>query len=188
MNKKPIHKKIQIYDLIQNARSGIDKGTDADLAIVLLVDKYNKVFRTTDETLEQSLRTGKKLTNLETINFLKVFTAYDSLLNSLMAKNTKERDSIIHERLIWILSRTILLLYKMEYITGVNRANKTANIKNIVKNKAEKIWRKHNLGQDEAAVADLRRLYEQEIGKKLIRPSTRWIREEWMVEWRKNPG
>lgn len=173
-----------IYNLIKRARATIDTGTDADLAIVLLVDKYNRVFETTDEIFEESLRKNRKLRNEWVLSFLKVFKAYDSLCQNF---SSKQISADIYEPLIWILSQTILLLHTMEYLPHAKGAKTTANIKNTRQKKAMLIWQEHKLGRDDTAVIELKRIYKEKTGRTL-QPCIRTIREQWMPMWRKNPS
>lgn len=180
---KNARSKIKTYNINNESNKRIF-GEGTDVSLVLLADKYNKTFNTTDETLENDLNETQVFDDVEKIPFYNIFEYYSLFLTSV-ANNSPDATKEI-EYCGWIYISTIHALYTLDHLQKSNASKKSKPTKALPKERSEKIWRKHNLGTDEVAVKNLRLLYFEEYKEELT-TGTRTIREKWIRDWIKNP-
>lgn len=188
--------KTSVYDLITMARNNVKtakgniSGDGSDIAIVLLANKYNSVFKTTDEILERSAIENKRFSPGEKTEFFSIFDKYEELQNFYKIKPVKnEKENRILkirtlQSLIYI--KTMHQLYALDYKPHATGAAIAAKTKESIRNRAMKIWQENHLGKDEQAVNELKRLYKLQTNKDL-NTSIRRIREVWMSGWQHIP-
>jgi hypothetical protein len=183
---------IDFVPLIKHARAGANipgkgkiSGQGSDISIILLVDKYNRAFKTTDDSLQYNLSENDQFDLSEKTQFLFTFTNYQKLIPLLKKKDTTPQHlANISDLHSWISLRTLILLYKLEYLTKRKASNASAKSKNTVQEQAKEIWKKHNLGREEIDAIELKRLYEKEVGKPLNK-KIGTITETWLPVWNK---
>jgi hypothetical protein len=121
----------------------------------------------------------------EVLNHLCI--VYGFLLDSvsLLNEDSDESASSYLYETIGIINSINQTFYQFKNMAVKNKgAQATVQKKQTAKAVAETLWQKHNLGRDDAAIIDLKRIYEKETGKKL-KPGIRTIKETWLPFWNK---